>query len=825
MLYNSPSFLAPPPPYESIQAAGIASLIGVTPGKTSVIAPPAEVPAPKEDREGITLSVFESEFQYEGQQSPSTGGFLKFGTASVLGTYQFFAWYKAPLKGSQYIEISPSIRVERDLPVNGVLPDPSLLHLVKGKDSSTSFIFDIFVKDYGSQGASFSGTFSQFNQKAGSTEGAYEPYTWAGAFNDFSTTKVLLPHSAVERPADAEGSCQELRNMTSIAYVSDGHKATEGQDKAQVYGDEMLIRIMLAAIDNQTKEELGYSAGALSAAEQRILDDNRHFFETGAVHLVCEQLANHTPGLDPEIKKNLDAPAHKSKLDSFFKMVAATTPPQSYKGTDGLMHTDPDPVVEYGWDREKDAEKLKLIQGQFSNASMRCYEEAYIVRVPEIIKYLKTPVYWFKASADFLESTIHIEQWKCTIINRSPTLPSAQDEIVSWGHKLAILKHCAGKEGEALDVKTVMNTLQGAALIPITQEALIDPKLVQHITELLEVAALPQAGVAAEHAHAQAVLNQFVGEHSEAEVAVGITNLFNALMHPDGPIYREAYKRGKKVGTVAMLDEVLEKADLAELFEDDPTARLDGILEGADLGELFNETPKFKFGKKELLKIGCSVVKFLCAGAAIRSLMTGEGLNVEEKVALWSSLVSPAISAGKKTMSFTVYLRQKAAATWQWAKWLGNWMNGRMMAFGAVLKQLGKGIADACPKLLKSLAQELVGSLASVLRTCGAIACVCCVISAWNDLHSKEAEKSVEAYRFALAQFIIGFAETAFVVAEIGFAVFGMATAAFACGVFACVLGVVGIVIVIWAYFALRPDPWAQVKSFLDRKAKPLGLC
>lgn len=195
---------------------------------------------------------------------------------------------------------------------------------------------------------------------------------------------------------------------------------------------------MLSALDSGTINSLLPNClRPLTANETSILNNNRDFFERGAVHLLAERL-----------KKDEKIPADISKhiiyrWDLYMKML--TAPPPTEKG-------DPDAAVVYGFTRGKDDALIKKLQTQFQDATMACYDLGYQKQCTNWSKFLYHPKYWYDVYHQLLLSEEHITQWTAhstdtndyTGINAIP----GKDQVLMWTKKLSLLKHAAENAGE-----------------------------------------------------------------------------------------------------------------------------------------------------------------------------------------------------------------------------------------------------------------------------------------------------------------------------------------------------------------------------------------
>lgn len=353
----------------------------------------------------------------------------------------------------------------------------------------SDYTFDITVTDFGNQAAKFEGTMNW--------QGI--DYEWTGQCIskgkvDREVTEISLP-----KPAGLEGTLQELRDISPLAWKNEGKDIPRGTDLAQLKGDEVMQKITVHALDDETKRTLFPSQPPLSPAESSILADSRDYFKRAAVHLIAEQLKK-IHQINPKISKGssvgfqteFDQTVVKHityKWKTFMSMMTSFAPP-----TDGK----PDPVVEYGWDRTKDAELIIRLQSQFQEASMRCYLEGYKLRFPEWDKFLKHPVYWFKCFSSLLVSPEHCNRWVHTLIdplqNTNKNAVTANQEVLLWGNKLSVLKQASPKEvRDQLDIGEVTEYLTSQAQLALAHAQLVNNDLVESTKRVGCISAIDMA--------------------------------------------------------------------------------------------------------------------------------------------------------------------------------------------------------------------------------------------------------------------------------------------------------------------------------------------
>ena len=113
--------------------------------------------------------------------------------------------------------------------------DANTYKCTKVSDSGLSaFAFDIDISGYGGESAdqaSFSGTFEQGGEK----------FSWTGDYVSVMPVDIQSTKIELARPAEAEGSTEELRTLTPFATKTTG-LYKQGQDMAQVSGDTLIFQ-------------------------------------------------------------------------------------------------------------------------------------------------------------------------------------------------------------------------------------------------------------------------------------------------------------------------------------------------------------------------------------------------------------------------------------------------------------------------------------------------------------------------------------------------------------------------------------------------------
>jgi len=134
-----------------------------------------------------------------------------------------------------------------------------------------------------------------------------------------------------------------------------------------------------------------------------------------------------------------------SKLDVFWRMCVSYAPPVN----------DVDPVVTFGWDRGKDAERLSQLQQQCTLAALSCEVASYRIGTPAMAPFLAEPIQWYDRLADFICSQEYVGSLKLHILGGDTPLPI----VYSLYIKLLMLKDAAGAGGAAYDPLAIVKKL------------------------------------------------------------------------------------------------------------------------------------------------------------------------------------------------------------------------------------------------------------------------------------------------------------------------------------------------------------------------------
>ena len=210
------------------------------------------------------------------------------------------------------------------------------------------------------------------------------------------------------------------------------------------------------ALDERTLQNFMPNLKPLDAEAKAILDKNREYFHRCAAHILAEQLKG-----SEKIKKQYWAKHIVYSYEQFQKTMMCLKKPDSGE----------DPVETYGWKRDEpqDMKTLDKLQDQHKEVAMQCYQYGYKRACPEWMRFLKTPVYWFKVYSALLLSQEYKSRWLTQLVDRPEGLRiSATEEVLMWGNKLSLLKANAPEsERKDLNVDAVTESLLGEAQIKI----------------------------------------------------------------------------------------------------------------------------------------------------------------------------------------------------------------------------------------------------------------------------------------------------------------------------------------------------------------------
>ncbi len=224
-------------------------------------------------------------------------------------------------------------------------------------------------------------------------------------------------------------------------------------------GSSLQTRLQLASNPVELKLPVYFSI-------QKVLDDNRRFFELASMHYLCHGL-KHAGWLSADYRD-----AIRDKYDAFWDMLTC--------GDNELG----DRRGRYGADLPA-AREADTLRSQYTNAKVRCYDIAYLWLAKDKWGDLqsKDPGHLYNLVKSCLTSEDYQNHWLPRTINISDRVgsPTVEQRLGMLGDKLRILQRAGGVDNAA-DIRAVVDQLaKVAALTGIARRSLIDsPHPVRH---------------------------------------------------------------------------------------------------------------------------------------------------------------------------------------------------------------------------------------------------------------------------------------------------------------------------------------------------------
>ncbi|EME39177.1 hypothetical protein DOTSEDRAFT_96733, partial [Dothistroma septosporum NZE10] len=131
---------------------------------------------------------------------------------------------------------------------------------------------------------------------------------------------------------------------------------------------------------------------------------------------------------------------------------------------------------------------------------------------------------------------------------------------------------------------------------------------------------------------------------------------------------------------------------------------------------------------------------------------------------------------------------------------------------------------EGIQSLGRRIVSGLVGNLSRVIRLIGLVGCVFSIVTAYWDIEKAKSmgERDGRAlYIYSITQMVIGILEAVIVVGEIICNVFAIGATFLAISGPACI--VIGLIAALIYFIWFAPDPFADVKFFLDNEGKNYG--
>ncbi|KAF2851724.1 hypothetical protein T440DRAFT_507140 [Plenodomus tracheiphilus IPT5] len=678
------------------------------------------------------------------------------------------------------------------------MPENNDLRYIKVRDSTLSnYEFNIVVKNLGSQTASFAGNFVQGNP------GALTVYNWTG---DLVSTKDDTIESTVidlERPAAAEGSLEGLRTLSPFASVTT-RTYKQGQDMAQTAGDALMFKIMMHALDQRTLENFLPNLQPLDSETTKILNDNIEYFHRGAVHIMAEQLKGAEKIRSQDWSKHI-----VYRYEQYMKMMASLKKPD--KGDD--------PVAVYGWDRNNTAHMTALnqLQTQHKDVAMRCYQWGYQQTCPEWIPFLKTPTYWFKAYGALLMSPEYKDRWLTQLVDRPDIKGSISptDEILMWGNKLSLLKANAPAEDQKeLVVEHITEYLLGEAITKLAYAQVLDAQALKHLLQLIEdLKADPTAtSIAEEFKKAQENQQEIRGDvmHALALFATMIADPNSGLCAELKKYWEKRLPKAQQTSlfTIEQVIQALEdQAFVRNIFEGNVLPAPEAAPWKTRFKESLNKENFFK-GMKTLFQ---SVMHCAALGLSIMALVEGgDRLHAFE-------ITQIALCMTAEVLNLTGMAARRLITSFIGK--VKSWTRTINFFFDAA----ASGIASLGSRIVRSLA----GNITKLVRLLGLIGCVFSIIASYWDI--KRAldmgwRDGKALFIYSVTQMVLGILEAVVIAGEIICDIFFAGCAFLAWSGPACILiAVVGLIVAAIYFIFFAPDPYKDVKFFLDNEGKSYG--
>ncbi|ETS78627.1 hypothetical protein PFICI_10689 [Pestalotiopsis fici W106-1] len=799
----------------------------------------------KRDAVDIGVTVFNTFSKKDDTDDGEVYGFLRIGIKRPLGILTPYVAYQSPKPKAPWTDISAGIEmIYDDEKSSGTAP--KVYHYVKKAIPESDWAFDIKVDHLGREDASFVGTLTTVSGTV----------RWEGSFVTKAPVEVLVTSKPSEQPEDIEGSAEELVGFTPYAGQDEGD-IKKGQDAAQVYGDAMMGRISMHALDPETKKTLLPQLDELNGEEKQLLKDNPDFFRRWAIHDLAERLKKEKM-LSDELRKHILFKKHW-----FLKMMTENT-----KSTTG-----DNAFIKYWGSRtaenEKETEKLR---GQYLDVTSRCYNAGFLHKCTRLKIYCqddRSAIYWFKLLEAYLLSDEKVDELRYNSNHQhvSKDAITVQSEILHWGQKMTLLRNAVKNvdERRKLDVGNVMTTLNGHITDHAAQyQQIIDNDLAGHLDayikemdgspeakkwkEMLEKR-MKESSEVANHQRELAASLAFRISSDSSEIGEWIRRR-KALTGPPGIVQTGAFRP-----TFEHIIQEMRNEEFSLLFEKDPDkilamtpdeicnrwgfqAMIAAELE-AELasGERPPPGPKPSFGqrmkngakwvwqkakdKSKSPKFWCSLVKnvlhYASALVMVYQLKTNWG---NMKAAEVGMLISYLTAFGVNQLGNAL----KSGLRSIWVRLNPGWWQAKI---GSVVGWLSNAAVEKNASRWARFGYALVGNLKNTLRLVGLAGLCFSLVVCYNEMNKTrdglETDAEQKRLIFARIQFALTLIETVVITFEIIFEMLGMVTAGAFCGALGAVLGTVGFVVAIVYILVAMPNPDDEAKKFLRAFAKPVG--
>ncbi|CAE6503048.1 unnamed protein product [Rhizoctonia solani] len=310
------------------------------------------------------------------------------------------------------------------------------------------YLFSINIQRETDNGGCFQGVLNDH-------EGEWD---WRGRFSGRRTQARGVPGEEIYGP-DGHSTLQELLSYPSMSV--------QGTNPAQEEASHILGRIIQASIPEDVRQILQLSIPFLDQEEEGIRQLAPDFLPRAAVVTMFKQWQK-SEHVDSKQRNQIDT----DRCDKFYPACAANSTPTS----------GPDPVEEFGWDRERDADVIQRVQGQYRKINLACYRLGYRRKVTRFQPFLAHPAYWYERLAEYLVSPTHRERFALRVLVHDPQV---EPDIHDWYTQLALLREAAGDNvGNAPSIEDVTNTLKGVALLSSINEVQLDDSFITNLNEL-----------------------------------------------------------------------------------------------------------------------------------------------------------------------------------------------------------------------------------------------------------------------------------------------------------------------------------------------------
>ncbi|EKM51689.1 uncharacterized protein PHACADRAFT_261982 [Phanerochaete carnosa HHB-10118-sp] len=188
--------------------------------------------------------------------------------------------------------------------------------------------------------------------------------------------------------------------------------------------------------------------------EADIISRSPDFVDRGSVHLLMQRLAQNS-----KVAHDVRSKINANRAALFFPACVQRKPPPS---------TQPDPVVEYGWDRTRDKDLVQNMQDQCARLFLECDRLAFMAATPEMAQYCRDqPADWYQRLTSHLTSPTYKIDLKAKM---KAGIEPVRDLLSNLFTKLVILHEAAGGDAAGPKPQDVMGELCTRVGIPALSE-------------------------------------------------------------------------------------------------------------------------------------------------------------------------------------------------------------------------------------------------------------------------------------------------------------------------------------------------------------------